>query len=106
MTIYVDTLHSWGWVLRGRTTRSCHMFTDNPDLAELHAFAAQIGMKREWFQPHKVAPHYDLTPKRRAHAVQLGAVEVDRHNASRIWRARNAMINPPSSQDETQLSHA
>ena len=45
---------------------------------ELHAFAARIGLKREWAQlrPKASAAHYDLTPRRRAMAVKLGAVEV------------------------------
>ena len=88
MTICVDNLEAWGWKLRGRETKSCHMFTDSVDLGELHEMAASIGMKRSWFQPHRIAPHYDLTPSRRAEAVRLGAVEVDRHAASRVWRAR------------------
>lgn len=88
MTIYVDALAQWGWKLRGHTVPSCHMFTDSVDLSELHEMALRIGMKRQWFQPHKVAPHYDLTASRRAQAVQLGAIEVGRKEASQIWKAR------------------
>ena len=65
MTIYVDALEEWGWRMRGRTVASCHMFTNSADIEELHAFAAQLGMKRTWFQPHAVAPHYDLVKSRR-----------------------------------------
>lgn len=91
MAIYVDRLESWGWKMRGRVVQSCHMFCDSADLKELHAFAERIGMKRAWFQDHRVAPHYDLTPARRARAVALGAIEVDRRRASEIWRlARTA----------------
>jgi hypothetical protein len=90
MAIYVDPLMSWGWRLRGRVVQSCHLFTDDPDLIELHRFAAMIGMRREWFQNARSAPHYDLTPRRREHAVRLGAVEVDRATAARIWRTRRA----------------
>lgn len=70
MAIYVDRLENWGWKLRGRVVMSCHMFTDSLDLEELHQFAERIGMQRAWFQPHRVAPHYDLTPSRRTEAVQ------------------------------------
>lgn len=91
MTVYVDPLGAWGWRLRGRVTESCHLFTDG-DIEELHAFAGRVGMKRAWFQPHRLAPHYDLTPARRAAAVKLGAVEVDRHAAVAIWRARRAQL--------------
>lgn len=92
MTIYVDALNSWGWKMRGHVVQSCHMFTDSLDLEELHLFAEKIGLKREWFQPHKVAPHYDLVPARRARAVSLGAQEVGRKEASAIWRARRDAV--------------
>ena len=46
------------------------------NLVRLHEFAAQLGMKREWFQPNGKAPHYDLTPARRSDALKLGAVFV------------------------------
>lgn len=87
MAVYVDPLLAHGWVLRGRRTRSCHMFTDAADLAELHAMAERIGMRRSWFQDKSVK-HYDLTPSRRAAAVAAGAVEVDIHRAVAIWRAQ------------------
>lgn len=92
MTIYVDTLENWGWKLRGHTVASCHMFTDSADLEELHVFAEKLGMKRTWFQPHRVAPHYDLTKRRRDAALALGAVSVVRRDASRIWRERRELV--------------
>lgn len=92
MTIYVDSLQAWGWKLRGHTVASCHMFTDSLDLEELHAFAQQLGMKRAWFQPHKVAPHYDLTERRRNDALARGAVPVDRRQARQIWRERRERL--------------
>ena len=91
MTVYVDDLTNWGWKLRGRTVASCHMFTDAVELDELHAMAERIGLKRAWFQEHRLAPHYDLTPSRRADAVAFGAVEVDRARSVEIWRARRAL---------------
>ncbi|MBN3761243.1 DUF4031 domain-containing protein [Burkholderia sp. Ac-20365] len=92
MTVYVDRLASWGFRLRGRTVQSCHLFTDGVDIEELHSFAEQIGMRRAWFQPHDVAPHYDLTAVRRAAAVSLGAIEVNWRQASRIWRLRRLAV--------------
>lgn len=92
MTIYVDPLENFGWVLRGRKTASCHMFSDTLDLAELHRIAAVIGMQRRWFQDKRAAPHYDLTPNRRASAVAAGVVEVDRRAAVGIWQARRALV--------------
>lgn len=48
----------------------CHMWADT--LGELHAMAAKIGLKREWFQDSRL-PHYDLTPARRSAALRHGA---------------------------------
>lgn len=61
----------------------CHMWADT--VAELHAMADKIGMKREWFQPLSF-PHYDVSLSRRALAVELGAVQVDRREGSAIRR--------------------
>jgi hypothetical protein len=58
----------------GHGKESCHLTTDGP-LDELHAFAARLGLQRAWFQPGST-PHYDLTPNKRAQALQLGAVFV------------------------------
>ena len=68
------------------------MFTDSLDLEELHLFAEKIGMRRQWFQDHRVAPHYDLVPSRRSQAVLLGAVEVGRKEAGAIWKSRREAI--------------
>lgn len=92
MTVYVDPLVNWGWRLRGRVVASCHLFTDALDLQELHDFAARIGMRRAWYQPHRLAPHYDLTPSRRVAAIAAGAVALDRHAAVHVQRARRAAI--------------
>lgn len=92
MTVYVDPLEDFGWVMRGRRVKSCHMFTDGLGLDELHELAGKIGMHGAWFQKHRLAPHYDLTPSRRAAAIAAGAVEVDRRRAVEIWRARRAAL--------------
>lgn len=70
MPVYVDSLRDHGW----RLGPSCHLAADT--LAELHAFAERLGLRREWFQAGR-NPHYDLTAKRRAMAVAMGAVETD-----------------------------
>jgi hypothetical protein len=51
--------------------RWCHMASTESD-DELHEFAARLGLPRRAFD----RDHYDLTPARRARAVELGAVEV------------------------------
>lgn len=88
MSVYVDPLMRHGWVLRGRATPSCHMYADTID--ELHAMAARIGMKRDWFQNHARLPHYDLTPSRRALAVANGAIEQTARQLVRFMRERSS----------------
>lgn len=54
-----------------------HMVADS--LEELHDFAKELGLKREWFQDHPRHPHYDLTTQRmRNKALRLGAQLADR----------------------------
>jgi len=79
--ILVDGLTTYGKELtRGLPSPHwCHMVSDASE-EELHAFAARVGLKRSWAQlrPRASAAHYDLTQKRRAMAIKLGAVEVSR----------------------------
>lgn len=72
MACYVDRCQNHGWHLGP----SCHLIADTE--AELHELASAVGMKRSWFQGEASSPHYDLTERRRAAAVLLGAVELDR----------------------------
>jgi len=61
-----------------REKRWCHMVSDSNE-TELHQFAAQLGLRREWFQSRGTGmdlEHYDLTPRRRKSAIAAGAVEV------------------------------
>jgi hypothetical protein len=80
VTVYVDQA-------RNRFGRMvmCHMVADTP--AELHAFAAALGMPPAWFQPRSF-PHYDVCLMRRKKALELGAVEVDRRGMARFLRER------------------
>lgn len=94
--IMVDPLMHHGWVLRGHTVMSCHLICDG-DLKELHAFAASIGMKRQWFQTGSI-PHYDLTGPKRQAAVSAGAIELDRRQIVywiRLWRFWQKKDSPP-----------
>ena len=95
MTVFVDPLMDHGWQLRGHRVRSCHMFTDSLDLAELHEIARRIGCRLTWFQDHAL-PHYDLTVIRRQEAIACGAVEVERRQAVEIWRQRRAKAHTRS----------
>lgn len=63
-----------------RGGRWCHLRSDRLDGAEdLHAFAASIGLRRDWFQGKPGQPwtdHYDVAPSARARAVAAGAGEI------------------------------
>jgi hypothetical protein len=71
--------------------RWSHLVADSDE--ELHAFAAQLGMKREWFQHKEGRPHqahYDLPERSRQAALDLGAVPVTWRQVGRMirqWRS-------------------
>jgi hypothetical protein len=87
----VDELRVYPTRIRCFQKGSCHLTTDGA-ISELHAFAARLGMRREWFQEHPYAPHYDLTPERRARALVLGAVLVPAREQAAQRRARGIGI--------------
>lgn len=101
--IYVDELFTWhaeGYsgqdaeqaqrVGARNGHRWCHLFADEVDCEELHAFAKRLGMRRDWFQ----GDHYDLTPGKRAMAVRLGARELSRADAVAVWRRQRQGPTP------------
>jgi hypothetical protein len=86
MSVYVDHAFAVGdW---GRWSGGGHLQADTPD--ELHAFAARIDMRREWFQTKPGRPendHYDLTRALRERAIKLGALPEDRRAGTRRRQA-------------------
>jgi hypothetical protein len=60
-----------------------HLFADEPDCEELHAFARSIGLRREWFQ----GDHYDVTPPVRDRAIRAGARVLTLHEAVAVWQS-------------------
>ncbi|PZS32947.1 MAG: DUF4031 domain-containing protein [Pseudonocardiales bacterium] len=99
MTVYVDDAMIAATVGR-LTSRWSHLIAD--DQAELHAFAARLGLRLAWFQhptrtgkpratPGSCAAenwHYDLTSGKRAQAIRLGAVPVTRRHMVAIINRR------------------
>jgi hypothetical protein len=81
MAVYVDAAI---WHHAGR--RWCHLLAD--DEAELHRFAATLGIKLSSYQgpPKTSAPHYDITGFERDRAVRLGAVECSREEIVAVFR--------------------
>lgn len=86
MSVYVDHAFAFGeW---GRWSGGGHLQADTPE--ELHAFAGQLGMRREWFQSKPGRPendHYDLTERGREKALELGAIAEDRRAGTRRRQA-------------------
>lgn len=68
------------WPARGR--RFAHLVSDTSE-AELHAFAAELGLQRRWFQ----GDHYDVPEEVRARAIARGAEAVSAHELVRRLRA-------------------
>ncbi|MGW7617359.1 DUF4031 domain-containing protein [Streptomyces antimycoticus] len=94
MAIYVDEIRDYTLIAKARRLRHthwCHLTADTEE--ELHAFAKRLGLRRSWFQKKSDRDyrwHYDVTPPKRAQAVKLGAVEIDRHGVVALMDARRA----------------
>ena len=74
--IYVDEVADYGKMIGGYGPCWAHLGTDDhtPEGVEiLHSFARRLGLKRAWFQNKPHAPHYDLTVRKQAQALRLGA---------------------------------
>ncbi len=87
MSVYVDEpIFEW----RGRSW--AHLMADSTP--ELHAFAARLGLKREWFQPGRRAErdHYDVTESKRKQALALGAIAETMEEGSARRKARRQRV--------------
>ena len=84
VTVLVDEAR---WLWRGR--RWCHLVSDE-SLAELHAFAARLGVPRRAFQ----GDHYDLDEPRRAQAIELGAEPVPSRELLARLRGAGLRLSP------------
>lgn len=89
MSVYVDPNLEWPKTKKWPYGSVSHMYADTEE--ELHKLAKKIGFKREWCSDHTHADspllHYDLSPKMREKAIQMGAVEVG-HEHSRPYSLR------------------
>lgn len=85
--VYVDPLFACKPSRKWPYSQACHMLGDTSE--ELHLFAAQLGLKRAWYQDHHKNTklhHYDLTPSKRAQALRLGAKEITRQELAALIR--------------------
>lgn len=89
MAVYVDELRDYTEIAHIKRLPAAHWAHLTADTrAELHAFAARLGLRRAWFQNHATRWHYDLTPGKRVQAVRLGATEIDWRQMAAITLAR------------------
>jgi hypothetical protein len=113
VAVYVDNASIPARVANGRVvhdSRWSHLFADTQ--AELHAFAAKLGLRRSYFQPGRPrgdgspSPHwhYDLTAGKRQQAIRLGAQPVTSRESIEIIAAREARAERARVAD--QASHA
>jgi len=85
MTVYVDNFRVPARV--GRLVGWSHLSADTA--AELHEFAARLGLRRSWFQDKGDGRwHYDVVDSMRSEAIRLGAVPVDIREFGALVRAR------------------
>lgn len=73
--------------------RRCGHLVSDSSLAELHEFAAALGLRREWFQ-EKSIPHYDVTGQAYELAIARGALLVSSREIVR--RAVRLVTKVPS----------
>jgi len=66
-------------------TDGIHLVTDG-EMEELHAFASEIGCKRNWFQNHPQCPHYVIWGARLKKAFEKGAKRVSAKNLIKVVR--------------------
>ncbi len=93
--VMVDEIRKWPHARTPFRMGSCHLTVDGetPEhLAELHGLAKRIGCEQSWFQPHKIHPHYDLTPSKRTEAILAGAVEIDAIIQARARLIRHGLL--------------
>ncbi len=91
MTVYVDDARIPAKV--GKLERCwSHLMADTPE--ELHAFAAQLGLKRSWFQDHRPFWHYDVTDGMRQRALALGAQPVTSREAVQLPHFHRGAAEP------------
>lgn len=96
MAVYVNQLRGQSRFLLGRTAAPPPLFALTADAEdELHAFAGQLGLRRDpsaeaGSQPH-ITRHYTLTEGERDRAVELGAKAITAREADKMEQQRAAI---------------
>lgn len=73
MTVWVDEIREYPPTVKNHHHKKwSHMWADTDE--ELQAYAKLLGLRRSWYQDSDIwYLHYDVTPPRRAMAIELGA---------------------------------
>ncbi len=99
MTVYAYKMrHQGNFVTRSMADPWYDLTADTED--ELHAFAAQLGLPRQGFQPGplvgvqqvSVSWHYTVTAGERDRAIALGARAITPAEVTKIEQQRAAML--------------
>lgn len=87
--VYVDSAN-----LPYRRMIMCHMLADTED--ELQQMAIAIGVNTKWWQyKGTYKSHFDICLSKKALAIKLGAIEIDKHELVAILKGkRNANFKP------------
>ena len=85
MVVRSQAWHSERW-----RTQVAHLSAST--LEELYAFAARIGLRREWFQDHARWPHYDLMGRMILKADRAGAVACGGREYFRVALCRGKRV--------------
>lgn len=86
MAIYVGQVFATPTSRKWPYRQAAHLFADTVE--ELHTFAENIGLKRQWFQDHPRLPHYDVTARNARTALMFGAIEVSRNEEVKFYKDR------------------
>lgn len=84
-------------------TDKTHLIADT--LEELHSFAANIGMKAEWFQNHKRHPHYDIWGAMLKNALNSGAVVISSKDLVQKANKLNCSLSTVIQRSEQSFCH-
>lgn len=86
-----DVPRGKGWPFR----RAAHMVSTK-SFAELHEFAAELGLKREWFQ----GDHYDISTQYHRYARDKGAEEVSSRELVKRMKKSTARLSKKLAQEQ------
>lgn len=75
MAILIDSFHNGARGPFRYWHRRCGHLVSDASIEELHEFAENLGLNREWFQTKSI-PHYDLTGALYELALVRGAILV------------------------------